>query len=101
MVWNKISYVKYRKKDLVRDMENLNLSDDDNEGLEELEPLSKEEEKDALLFFRTCIVDRDLIDLKNKMRRTIKLREVLMKKKGTIFHQMFPFYFIEPTLVCF
>lgn len=79
-------------------MDNLNLSDDNNE-MGVFEPMTETEEKETLLFFRTCILDRDMIELKNKLRTTIKIREVLIKKKGTIFHQAFPFYFLEPTLV--
>lgn len=80
------------------EMENLNLSDNNNN---EFEPYTESEEQEALLFFRTCIVDRDVDELKIKMQRTIKIREALIKKKGTLFHQTFPFYFIMPTLVCF
>lgn len=81
-------------------MENLNLSDDIDE-YGQLEPMTEADEKEALLFFRTCILDRDMDELKNKLQQTIKVREALIKKKGTIFHQLFPFYFVEPTLIIF
>lgn len=100
MVYNTITYRKYHKRDLNIEMENLNLSDY-NDEFGQLEPMTEAEEKEALLFFRTCILGRDMDELKNKMQRTIKVREALIRKKGTIFHQVFPFYFVEPTLIIF
>lgn len=100
LVWNKISYSKYRKRDLVAAVENLNLLDD-NDEFEGHEPLTEAQEKEILLFFRTCILDRDMDELKVNMQRTIKVREALIRKKGTIFHQTFPFYFIDPKLILF
>lgn len=57
------------------------------------------DELSYLLYFKTCLVDRDLEILKIKLAQTIEMREVLIKKKDTQFHKVFPFYFIEPSLV--
>lgn len=100
-VYHKVIYVRYKKPARLKrkgagqaqmndddDKDDGNQSGDDN--LNELE---------YLLFFKTCIVDRDLEVLKIRLRQTIEMREILIKKKGTQFHKTFPFYFIEPSLV--
>lgn len=71
-MYNKFVYRKRQKRDFVTDLENMSIS---NDVTETGEPLTNEEEKEILLFFRTCIVDRDLDELKEKMEKTVKLRE--------------------------
>lgn len=78
----------------------MNLSGD-NDDVSGSEVLTEEEVKAAMLFFRTCVVNRDREQLKIRLKQTIRAREVLIKTKGTKFHQLFPFYFIDPMLVCF
>lgn len=56
-------------------------------------------EMECLLFFRTCIVDRDIEILKIKLIQTVDFRQGLIRKKETIFHKAFPFYFVRPELV--
>lgn len=66
------------------------------------EPAASDDEIDELqylLYFKTCIVDRDLDILKIKLKQSIEMRERLMEKKGTEFHKTFPFFFINPSLV--
>lgn len=63
------------------------------------ECLTIEEELEYELFFRTCIVARDKDILKIKMKKSIKMRETMIRQNAMEFHQMFPFYFIEPELV--
>lgn len=58
-------------------------------------------EKDELefqLYFKTCLVERDLDILKIKLKQSIKMRQS-NQKQNTGFHKTFPFYFIQPTLV--
>lgn len=98
-MYNKFYYKKYRKNDLVSAMENMELSTD-VDGMDETEELSPEEQKSAMLFFRTCMLDRDRNELIAKLKQTIKARETLIKQKGIKFHQVFPFYFLDPSLVC-
>lgn len=57
------------------------------------------DELQFLLFFKTCLVQRDLDILKIKLKQSIDMCERLMEKKGTEFHKTFPFYFVEPSLV--
>lgn len=93
ILYNKIIYQKYGKKKTqtaVVESSETNLNDDE---------ISYDEELEYLLFFRTCVIRRDKEILKIKMRRTIKLREKLIKRKSTDFPHMFPFYFIDPELV--
>lgn len=68
------------------------------------EPVESDEEAEIdelqfLLYFKTCLVDRDLDILKIKLKQSIEMREHLMEKKGTEFHKIFPFFFIQPSLV--
>lgn len=67
---------------------------------ENVENMTLEEELDNLLFFKTCVVSRNRDVLELKMRNTVKLREKTIKKHETKFFEMFPFYFVEPKLVC-
>lgn len=59
------------------------------------------DELQFLLYFKTCLVDRDLDILKIKLKQSIKMRERLMEKKDTEFHKLFPFFFVHPPLVRF
>lgn len=98
-IYHRVHYVKYKKPNtkgkqlleneggLAADEEVLDIDDE----IDELE---------YLLYFRTCLVDRDIEILKIKLTQSIQMREKLIKKKDTQFHKMFPFYFIQPTLVC-
>lgn len=97
-MYHKHFYKKYQKKNLVQALDDLNVSSDD---IADSDALSEEEEKAAMLFFRTCVVHRDREQLKIKLKQTVKARENLIRKKGTKFHQVFPFYFIDPMLVCY
>lgn len=96
LVYNKLTYQKYGKKDLAKAMENINLSASVDCNLQ---PLTEEEVKAAMLFFRTCIVQNEKETLKFKLKQTIAAREELIKKKGVKFFEVFPFYFIDPELV--
>lgn len=89
-------YRKYGKKDLVNAIANMNLTESNDKPPE----LTEKEKEDALLFLRTCIVDRDLMVLKTKLEQTIEIREeMIKKKKGIKFYVEFPFYFVNPELV--
>lgn len=98
-IYNKIAYKKY-KKPIQQNKNHLQSSGNDDmieneqsdDGIDELE---------FLLYFKTCLVDRDIEILKIKLSQSIEMREKLIKKKDTVFHKMFPFYFIQPTLVSF
>lgn len=57
------------------------------------------DELQFLLYFKTCLVDRDLDILKIKLKQSIQMREQLMDKKGTEFNKTFPFFFVQPSLV--
>lgn len=99
LVWNKLSYQRYKKhgqgqQDLAQSMANMELSDDSMS-----EPITEEELKSIMLFFRTCIVAKERNDLKVKLRKTVKQREEMIKKKGIQFFEVFPFYFIDPSFV--
>lgn len=101
LIYNKIWYLKYRKTSFkskkkgakqttTDENENAVLNDQSDDGTDELE---------FLLYFKSCLVDRDIEILKIKLTQTIDMREKLIKKKGIDFHKTFPFYFIQPTLV--
>lgn len=89
-LYQKIVYRKYNNKQsqLSRGIEQLSLTTDGGCN-----------ENDALLYFRTCILNKDLDVLKEKMAQTIALREQIIKKRNIDFHKSFPFYFCCPELV--
>lgn len=92
MLYHKISYHRYgkaKKTNRERDVEEA--IDSNNEpDINEME---------CLLFFRNCVIDRDIEILKIKLNQTVEMRQRLIKKKETIFNKAFPFYFIRPELV--
>lgn len=77
------------------DLSNINLEQQAANNEEVV--LSEAEELEYMLFFRTCVVDRDMEILKIKLSQTIALREKSVKK--ATFHKAFPFYFVRPELV--
>lgn len=97
-IYHKITYIKYRKTGRPRK----NLLQSEGEALDgDFGEVDEVDELDFLLFFKTCVVDRDIEDLKEKLAQSIEIREKLIRKKDTKFHKIFPFYFVEPTLVSF
>lgn len=98
LIYNKIKYLKYGKHDVVNKLNDLNLNADQQENTP-TEVLTGEEELEYLLYFRTCIVDREKDILRLKLQKSIKLREKIIEKRDTVFHQSFPFYFTNPEMV--
>lgn len=79
-------------------MRDLSLPDGDL-NIVEAQHLTEEEELAYLLYFRICFMSRDKEILKIKLLKSIKMREIILKKSGTIFHETFPFYFLDSELV--
>lgn len=105
-LYNKIRYRKYGKTTTKRGRKSSNDygQREVSTGIEvmTLETINENQtidESEILLFFRTCVLDRDLETLKMKLVETIELRENVIKKKNTIFYREFPFYFYRPDLV--
>lgn len=76
--------------------------DEDNDNVDNQNNSDGEDdvrELEFLLYFKTCIVERDLEILKIKLSQSIEMRESLIKKSIVKFHLTFPFYFVQPTLV--
>lgn len=93
IVYNKLVYIKYgaKRNVIVEAAENIGHCDE--------EPLSYTEELDYMLFFRTCVVQREKDVLKLKLRKSIAMREKIIRTRNTDFPEKFPFYFISPDLV--
>lgn len=94
LIYNKITYRKYGKKDLSKAIANINLHDGDDE-IPDAQPLTEDEIKKIMLSFRTCVVHRDKAILKENLQKTIDFREQQIRKKGVNFFELFPFYFID------
>lgn len=95
-IYNRVHYVKYKKptrqgkKTKSGQLENNNDDGHEDDAIDEVA---------FLLFFKTCIVERDLDELKKRLEQSIDMRHNLIKRKDTEFHKVFPFYFVEPSLV--
>lgn len=95
---------RYRSKPIVNAMNEITIADNDDDvdgavgGSHRVDELTEEGELEYKLFFRTCIVARDKDILKIRLKKSIKLRETMMKEKEEFF-QIFPFYFIDSDLV--
>lgn len=100
-VYHKIHYLRYKKPTTQRaKTKNRMMNENENENNDcDAKTNDDIDELSFLLFFKTCIVNKDLSILKIKLEQSILIREKLIKKAKTEFHKTFPFYFIEPTLV--
>lgn len=103
ILFNKLNYRKYGKKKLEKpnaidvveqtsDVINQNVVD-------QFASMTIQEELANLLFFKTCLIDKDKEILKIKLKQTITLRQKVLKKRETKFIESFPFYFLSPDLV--
>lgn len=63
------------------------------------EYLTAEQELEYQLFFRTCNLPHDKDILRIKLKKSIKMRETMIKQNNKEFYQMFPFYFLQPESV--
>lgn len=97
VLYHKFVYHKYGKG--VREEENSQNNEPESEADKSSTDLTYNEELEHLLFFRTCVVNRDKEVLKIRMKQTVAMREKTLKKNETKFPEMFPFYFVEPDLV--
>lgn len=100
-IFHRVQYLKYKKparqgkKTKSRQPEN-----NDGDGTQtDTQSDDAIDELAFLLFFKTCIVERDVDELKKRLELSIDMREKLINKKDTEFHKLFPFYFIDPLLV--
>lgn len=101
-IYNKICYAKYRKptnRRLKRNETDLPAADENENIVDNGQSDVDLDELNFLLYFKTCLVDRDLEILKIKLAQSIKIRESLLEKKIVDLHKTFPFFFIEPKLV--
>lgn len=101
-IYHKVCYLKF-KKPLRKGKKKVAAHTDDTGRIEHVESDEDGEidELQFLLYFKTCLVERDLDILKIKLKQSIQMRERLMENKGTEFHKTFPFFFVQPSLVRF
>lgn len=106
ILFNKLYYRKYAKANKkiesqkgIASESTQDLNHAVAEITEDIESLSLEEELSNLLYFKSCIVDKEKNILKIKMQQTIALREKTIRKRETTFIESFPFYFVDPDLV--
>lgn len=100
-IYHKIHHKTYRapsKKNKKKAQNSFNPNTTDENG-NLIDQSNDIDEMEFLLFFKTCLVDRDIDILKIRLSQSVELRESLIKKNETKFHKVFPFYFIKPTLV--
>lgn len=100
LIYNRVTYSRYKKQSKNQKGTSLGGLDDIPEeeeagGVQNVEM----DELEFMLFFKSCLVDRDFDVLKIRLKQSIGMRETLLKKKGTEFHKSFPFYFVRPELV--
>lgn len=97
-IYHKVCYLKY-KKPVRHGKKRIVGQPEENDHPNENEEPDEIDELQFQLYFKTCVIDRDLEILKIKLKQSIEMRERLVKKKGIEFHKTFPFYFLEPSLV--
>lgn len=105
-LYNKVLYKKYKTNKKTISQTKASNSDKEPEPdvrvaaiSNQMEEMTLDEELSYLLYFKTCMVDREMEILKIKMQKTIALREKTIKKRETKFIESFPIYFVAPELV--
>lgn len=105
-LYNKVLYKKYKTNKKTITQTKPSNSDKEPEPdvrvaaiSNQMEEMTLDEELSYLLYFKTCMVDREMEILKIKMQKTIALREKTIKKRETKFIESFPIYFVAPELV--
>lgn len=105
-LYNKVLYKKYKTNKKTITQTKASNSDKEPEPdvrvaaiSNQMEEMTLDEELSYLLYFKTCMVDREMEILKIKMQKTIALREKTIKKRETKFIESFPIYFVAPELV--
>lgn len=100
-IYHRVHYLKYKKP--VRQAKKTKSNqpgNNDRDGAQgDTQSDNAIDELAFLLFFKTCIVERDVDELKKRLELSIEMREELINSKDTEFHKLFPFYFIDPLLV--
>lgn len=103
-LYNKVLYKKYKTNKKTISQTKASNSDKEPDPdvrvaaiSNQMEEMTLDEELSYLLYFKTCMVDREI--LKIKMEKTIALREKTIKKRETKFIESFPIYFVAPELV--
>lgn len=99
-IYHKLCYLKF-KKPLRQAKKRVAAHSEETGGAIESDEDAEIDELQFLLYFKTCLVDRDLDILKIKLKQSIGMRERLMANKGTEFHKLFPLFFVQPHLVRF
>lgn len=79
-----------------RNIENNNNA---NDATTETVELTEDKEKEIILFFKNCVVQREKNILQQMMKETVDFRQRLLKNPKTKLHETFSFYFVEPELV--
>lgn len=101
LIHNRVHYVKYKKPARQAKKTKTGQSGNNDDDGHDIDTHSDDaiDEVAFLLFFKTCIVERDVDELKKRLEQSIDMRQNLINKKETEFHKVFPFYFVEPSLV--
>lgn len=50
-------------------------------------------------FFKNCVISNEKELILKKLSETVALRQALIKKSSTTFHELFGFYFGDPSIV--
>lgn len=73
---------------------------DENGAVASLELSDSNGDGDGLMqYFKNCVVHQNRNELKEKMKTSLEFRRNLLKNPKVAIYKMFPFYFVDPTLV--
>lgn len=100
-IYHRVHYLKYKKpvRQAKKNKSSQPENNNENDAQDDTQSNAAIDELSFLLFFKSCIVERDFEELKKRLEQSIDMREKLINAKNTEFHKLFPFYFIEPLLV--
>lgn len=86
-----------------REIENMNQNsmenDDDENNAMALFNLSSNDDIDLMQYFRNCVVNQNQPELREKLKNSVEFRRPLLNNPGNPIYKLFPFYFVDPTLV--
>lgn len=86
-----------------RGIENVNQNsmenDDDVSDLMASSDLNANDDSDLMQYFKNCVVNRNQPELREELKNSVEFRRPILNNSENTIYKLFPFYFVDPTLV--
>lgn len=72
---------------------------DENNAMDLPESLIANDDNTLMQYFKNCVVNQNQAELREKLKNSVEFRRALLKNPEKPIYKLFPFYFVDPTLV--